>query len=132
MSGLNSFLRSNGQYSFLVDYYFSKKAFPSTDASLNTRSTNRISMILKRDEKIRDKIKTYNQIQFKEKQNEILPLSNKEIAFWVNRNEDMFSERQIYESLRLWFKNVSHDWTFDQLYSGMKPSQITYDLSFDD
>lgn len=95
-------------------------------------SVSSIVMICKETDNIEDGLSSYKQQKLMQQRSELLSLNNKQIRDWVNNNEGVFSERQIYESLRLWFnKHVKHDWTFDQLYSGMTLSQIVCDLSFD-
>lgn len=95
-------------------------------------SVSSIVMICKETDNIEDGLSSYKQQKLMQQRSELLSLNNKQIRDWVNNNEGVFSERQIYESLRLWFnKHVKHDWTFDQLYSGRTLSQIVCDLSFD-
>lgn len=115
LSGLNHFLRSNGEYHYGVSSHFAERAFPSLRVSKETRFDNRCEMKSARNDNVRDKLLTYEKEIVQTKRSELLGLSRKGIRPWVIDNEDTLSEMQIYGALRLWFnQNVKHDSTQTQ------------------
>ena len=127
------FIRTNGQIGYTINPHIKFEAFPSLKNAKETKFSNRYDMHSQCNEKIQIKQKDAHQALLDEKLAALMTMSNKQLSGWVAENEEHFNKFELFDCLMCWFKqHKKSNWTFYDLYHGIEPSKIAYDLSFDD
>lgn len=129
---IDRLIASNGTLRYGVDRFFRLTAFPSLRALEDVRADNHISMVLERDERIRERQLNQRNELVSGWLESILSLDNKALGAWVSDNEERLTELELKLGLKLWYQHsIKSDYSFNDLYSMTSPSAIAYDLSFD-
>ncbi|WP_210499546.1 hypothetical protein [Vibrio crassostreae] len=128
---IDLFIEKNGGCNWDISDTFKYRAFPSLKTL--DRFESRFEMKTQQKNNVEVKQKQKHEDKLEAIKESMLNLDAKELGEWVRDQEDELSVYELHGCLRVWFNtNASSDWTYHDLYSDCTPSQVAYDLSFEE